>query len=265
MSNLTTLIEEVGALTQIMWQRGWDEKNGGNISCLVPFDTIGDVVLETKASKQLENIPKNLWGKHVLVTASGSYFKNINAHLDKELGLIKLAENGSGYSVVWGFTTGKEPTSELYTHLLSHSQRLSVDPNHRVIVHNHATNTSAMTFTHELDEAKFTRTLWGLITECLIVFPDGVSVLPWMICGNEAIGQATAQKMAHSRIVIWAYHGILAAGSDLDDAFGLIETVEKAAEIYIKTLGYRQGQIADQELRDLARAFNVTPRAGILQ
>ena len=52
-----------------------------------------------------------------------------------------------------------------------------------------------MTYVHDLDEVAFTRTLWQMCTECVVVFPDGVNVLPWMLCGTNEIGVATAEKM----------------------------------------------------------------------
>ena len=35
-----------------------------------------------------------------------------------------------------------------------------------------------MNYVHELDEKKFTHTLWEMCTECIVVFPDGIGVLP---------------------------------------------------------------------------------------
>lgn len=151
-------------------------------------------------------------------------------------------------------------------HLLSHGTRLKADPEHRVIVHNHATEISEMTFVHELNDVSFTRTLWSMITECVVVFPDGIGVLPWMVCGNEEIGLATAKKMETCRIVVWAHHGILASGSSLNDAFGLIETVNKAAKIYLATVDKRiTTGITDEQLVDLCKFFNITPKEGIIQ
>ena len=92
-----------------------------------------------------------------------------------------------------------------------------------------------MNFVHELDDRSFTRSLWQMCTECIVVFPDGVGVLPWMLCGNNEIGEATAAKMKDYRGVVWGLHGVYGAGKDMDETFGLIETVEKAAEIYMKT------------------------------
>jgi ribulose-5-phosphate 4-epimerase/fuculose-1-phosphate aldolase len=44
--------------------------------------------------------------------------------------------------------------------IMSHMARLEVDPENRIIMHNHATHLLAMSFTHDLDEKAFTRTLW---------------------------------------------------------------------------------------------------------
>ena len=114
--------------------------------------------------------------------------------------------------------------------------RLSVDPENRVVMHCHPDHLLAMTYVHDLDERAFTRTLWQMSTECIIVFPEGVNVLPWMLCGTNEIGVATAEKMKEFRVVVWALHGVYGAGETLDEAFGLVETVEKAAEIYMLTL-----------------------------
>ena len=97
-----------------------------------------------------------------------------------------------------------------------------------------------MNYVHELDEKKFTHTLWEMCTECIVVFPDGVGILPWMLCGTNEIGEATAEKMKEFRLVIWAMHGIYGAGKTLDETFGLIETVEKAAQdVYKRQYIYR--------------------------
>ena len=38
----------------------------------------------------------------------------------------------------------------------------------------------ALTYVLENDTAVFTRQLWEGSTECLVVFPDGVGILPWI-------------------------------------------------------------------------------------
>ena len=104
-----------------------------------------------------------------------------------------------------------------------------------------------------------------MCTECIVVFPDGVNVLPWMLCGTNEIGQATAKKMETARLVVWAQHGIYGAGRDLDETFGLIETAEKAAEIYMKIAHLpRVNTITDAQMHLLEQRFGVKAREGYL-
>ena len=86
-------------------------------------------------------------------------------------------------------------------------------------MHTHPTYTLAMTHVHELDDKKFTHTIWEMCTECIVVFPDGIGVLPWMVCGNNEIGVATAEKMKDYRLVVWGLHGIYGAGKDMDETY----------------------------------------------
>lgn len=104
-----------------------------------------------------------------------------------------------------------------------------------------------------------------MCTECVVVFPNGVNVLPWMLCGTNEIGEATAEKMKTARLVVWAQHGIYGAGADLDETFGLIETAEKAAEIYMKIAHLPlKNTISDQALWELVKHFKVKPRMDYL-
>jgi rhamnulose-1-phosphate aldolase len=258
---------EVCRLASNLYRLGWDERNGGNISYLIPEEEAKPYV-DLKAP--IRNIPidfdgSELTGKIFLVTGTGKYFKNVERNPEENLGLVRIAQDGKSLDLLWGFSDGGRPTSEFPAHLMTHMERLKADPKHRIVIHTHTTNVIAMTFVHDLDERAFTRTLWKMCTECLVVFPDGIGVLPWMLCGNDEIGRATAQKMKDHRLVVWGMHGIFGTGTTVDEAFGLIETVEKAAEVYMKIAHLPILQtITDDQLKVLAKAFGLTPRAGYL-
>ena len=253
--------------TSNMYAHGWDERNGGNISMLLD---------ETEVKRYL-NIPaivrviptgfeaSGLDGKIFLVTGTGKYFKNVQYDPAKNLGIVRLANGGTEAEVLWGFSDGGKPTSEFPAHMMSHIARLKVNPDNRVVMHCHPANLLAMTYVHSLDEREFTRTLWQMCTECVIVFPDGVNVLPWMLCGTNEIGEATAKKMETARLCVWAQHGVYGAGRDLDETFGLIETAEKAAEIWLKIAHLPIKQtITDDEMHLLEERFSVKARDGYL-
>ena len=85
-----------------------------------------------------------------------------------------------------------------------------------------------------------------------------------MTLTNE-IGKATADKMLTARLVVWSQHGIYGAGKDLDETFGLIETAEKAAEIYMKIAHLpRLNTITDEQLHLMEKRFTVKGREGYL-
>lgn len=260
-------IREMKETTANMYRLGWDERNGGNISYLLDS---GEVYEYLDANNVLRTIPlgfdaKSMAGKVFVVTGRGKYFKNVEGNPEENLGIIRITEDGTAADLLWGYAGGGVFTSEFPAHLMSHMARLSVDPENRVVMHTHPTYTLAMNFVHELDDKKFTHSLWEMCTECIAVFPEGIGVLPWMLCGTNSIGEATAEKMKDFRVVIWGMHGLYAAGKDMDETFGLVETVEKAAQIYMLTAHLpRVNTIRDEEMMELAEYFGVNYRKDFL-
>ena len=260
-------VQEMRKTTANMYRLGWDERNGGNISYML---NEYEVVEYLDLQKVIRRIPigfeaKPLIGKIFIVTGTGKYFKNVADDPETNLGIIRIAADGCTAELLWGYKDGGKFTSELPAHLMSHMTRLSVNPENRVVMHCHPTYTLDMNYVHELDEKKFTQTLWEMCTECIVVFPDGVGVLPWMLCGTNSIGEATAEKMKEFRLVVWGMHGIYGAGKDMDETFGLIETVEKAAQIYMLTAHLpRINTIKDTEMVELAEFFGVDYRKDFL-
>ena len=250
-----------------MYRLGWDERNGGNISLLLDTAKAAEYLggAEVKRVIPLGFDAAPLQGRLFLVTGTGRYFKNVKADPETNLGIVRISSDGQNAELLWGYRDGGRFTSEFPAHLMSHMARLSVDPENRVVIHSHPTYTLAMNYVHELDEKKFTHTLWEMCTECIVVFPDGVGVLPWMLCGTNSIGEATAEKMKRFRLVVWGMHGIYGAGGTMDETFGLIETVEKAAQIYMLTAHLpRINTIRDDQLQELAEYFGVDYRKDFL-
>ncbi|MBQ7243798.1 MAG: rhamnulose-1-phosphate aldolase [Bacilli bacterium] len=262
-------LKEFVATASNMYRLGWDERNGGNISYLLKEEEVAEYL---DLSRVIRIIPfagvhntsfdaAPLAGKIFLVTGTGKYFKNIEKDPANNIGIVRISASGKEVELLWGYEDGGRFTSEFPAHMMSHIARLSVDPENRVILHCHPTNLLAMTYVHELDEAKFSHTLWEMSTECIVVFPDGVGVLPWMLCGTDTIGMATAEKMKKFRTVIWSLHGVYGAGKDLDECFGLVETCEKAATIY-NLIGSRplKNTLTEDNMKELIDLFGISPR-----
>lgn len=251
-----------------MYAHGWDEKNGGNLSLLLSQEELRPYLSPERVLRRMETgfACPELDGRCFLITGTGKYFKNVRYQPQEDLGVIRLADGGQTAELLWGFEDGGSFTSELPAHLMSHRARLAAEPAHRVVLHCHPDALIAMTHVHPLDEREFTRTLWKMCTEAIIAFPEGAALLEWMLCGTREIGEATAEKMARFRLVIWALHGVYGAGNSLDDAFGLVETADKAAGIYLKIASLPHGAgIADEGLRQLAERFSLPVRGDWLE
>ncbi len=261
-------IKQIAKTAGDMYRLGWCERNSGNISYLLEETELTEYLDTSKVirSYNIDFDASSLPGRCFLVTATGSYFKNIGEKPSECLGILRIARDGKTAELLWGYEGGGRFTSELPAHLMSHIERLGVDGSNRVVTHCHPTHLMAMSFVHEPEEGAFTRSLWGSCTEGIMVFPDGVGVLPWMVCGTEEIGRATAEKMRRFRLVVWAMHGIYGVGKTLDEAFGLIETAEKAAQIYMLTAHLpRKNHISNEQLASLAESIGVNYRKDFLR
>ena len=245
------------------WQQGWHERNGGNLSYRMRPEEAAMVAEEfTPGEWQVigTKVPE-LAGMYFLVTGSGKYFRNAGLNPEDSMCIIELDEKGENYRICWGLIHGGRPTSELPSHLMNHAVKmLATEGKHRVIYHAHTTNIIALTFVLPLEDKIFTRELWEMATECPVVFPEGVGVVPWMVPGGREIALETSRLMKKYNLVIWAHHGMFASGEDFDQTFGLMHTAEKSAEILVKVSSIQKEKrqtIQPDDFRKLAKAFHV--------
>jgi len=238
-----------------LWLRGWAERNAGNISVHLTETQLGPRFAENTDWCDAGVAVPDLAGQHFLFTGSGQHMRNVERDPQGTLGVIELDEKGSRYRTVWGFSRGCVPASELPAHLRIHATRKA----DRAVVHTHPTNIIALTCILDLDAASLTRLLWEMHPECLVVFPDGCGFIEFEIPGGDELARATAKALKTRRMTVWQHHGIVAAGPELDTAFGLIDTAEKAAEIYLKaaSLGPLKNKLSTAQLKALAKNFNL--------
>ncbi len=247
------------------WLQGWHERNGGNLSYRIRPEEVEEVrqyFHEPGEWKEIGTSVPDLANEYFMVTGSGKYFRNVILDPEDTSAIIELDDRGENYRILWGLCNGGRPTSELPSHLMNHEvKKKASNGTHRVIYHAHTTNVIALTFVLPLEDKVFTRELWEMATECPVVFPDGVGVVGWMVPGGREIAVATSELMKKYDVAIWAHHGMFASGPDFDLTFGLMHTVEKSAEILVKTLSMSPTKlqtITPQNFRDLAKDFHVT-------
>ena len=255
------------------WDQGWHERNGGNLTYRMRPEEVEQCRPYLKDTHgQWVNMgvqADNLRGEFFISTGSGKYFRNVPLAPQDNICIVEINEAGDAWRIVWGLEKGGRPTSEFPSHFLNHSVRKEATGGAcRVIYHAHPANLIAMTYILPLTARDFTRALWKSATECPVVFPGGVGVVPWMVPGGSDIALATSQLMKEYDAAVWAHHGLFASGPDFDTTFGLMHTIEKAAQIYLLALSAGQGKIRqtirDDDLRAIAKDFGVTLREEFL-
>ena len=180
-------VREFVRLCDIGDRQGFHERNGGNMS----YHLSG---AEIEASKPFlkgrrpgpwtDVDPKgdvavpDLGGHWFLVTGSGKFFRNVSWDTEASVALCELDKAGARYRVRWGLRDGGRPTSEFASHLMNHDVKFRVSGGaKRVIYHAHPANLIAMTYVVPLTDRAFTRTLWNTMTECPVIFPEGIGVV----------------------------------------------------------------------------------------
>ena len=265
------LMERYARMAMDGFNQGWHERNGGNLTYRMKaedvellkedFDENGEWQdFGWQAGHEADSTFPGLANEYFMVSGSGKYFRNIQLDPAANVAIIKLNADGSKFMKVWGLTEGGRPTSELPTHLANLQVLKERDAEMRIVYHCHPTNVIALTFVLPLDSRVFTREIYEMATECPVVFPNGIGIVPWMLCGGKEIGDVTSEIMKTQDVAIWAHHGAFCCGHDFDLTFGLMHTVEKAAEILVKVMSmtsYKRQTITPDQFRELNAPFGI--------
>lgn len=245
------------------WLHNFHERNGGNLSYRIKTEEV-ESVKECFCNGEWKPIGvtvNDLAGEFFLMTGSGKFFQNILSNPADNVCIIEVDEKGENYRQVWGLVNGGRPTSELPSHLMNLEVKKRINSNIRVVYHAHPANVVALTFVLPLTDEVFTRELWEMITECAMIFPQGLGVVEWMVPGSMEVAIATSEKMKQYDAVVWAHHGLFVAGEDFDTTFGLMHLIEKASEILVKVKsmgGEKRQTISVDNFKALAADYNLT-------
>lgn len=249
------------------WQMGWHEINGGNMSYRMTSDEADEVKENFRPDGEWKEIGKDVAvpdfaGQYFVVTGSGKYFQNVKDNPEDSFCIITVNNSGDKYKIVWGLSNGGRPTSEISAHLLTHSIKAkATGGKYRVVYHSHPKYTNILTYILPLKSEVFTRELWEMMTECSIVFPNGVGVMDWKVPCCAEIGIATGRLMEKYDAVIWPHHGLVCSGETLDMAFGIMHTIEKAAEMLVNVMqitgGKKAQTITPDNFRAIEKNFNL--------
>jgi rhamnulose-1-phosphate aldolase len=240
------VVKEMTDTASHLWEKGWAERNAGNISVnvtgLVPAGE-----LQKLPSFPFLPMPRpfpSLEKKVFLVTLTGSRMRDLAENPEENLCFIYISENGSAYHIVAAsdVTEGIRPTSELLTHLAIHQMLIHTKRPELAVVHAHVTELIALSHIPGLNsEEAVNNLLWGMHPETKMFVPDGAGYVPFEVPGSETLARSTVKAFESHQAVIWEKHGCMAIAESVPDAFDTLDILAKAARIWFLVKGATGG------------------------
>jgi rhamnulose-1-phosphate aldolase len=255
-----SLINDIAEVAGYLWNKGWAERNAGNISVNVtgylPPSVSNKPALcpQVKLSKAFPALSN----QYLFVTGTGKRMRDLARKPFDNACVIRINAGGDAYDIIAEQLIA--PTSELPAHLSIHSWLKECRPDYKVVLHTHPTDLIALSQTTLYkDETTLNALLWGMHPETLIVLPKGVGVVPYEVPGTMALADLTLHALKSHDVVIWEKHGCLAIGENLLDAFDKIDTLSQSAQIffYCKTAGLDPEGLTQNNFKDLIQAFKL--------
>ena len=196
------------------WVEGWHESNGGNLSYRLDEEDIRVVMPYLKVSGEghdwvgIGRKEPDIANALFLVTAAGSPMRKVSIDPTLNCGIVEIDASGSAWRRVWGLRSAR-PTSEFLGHLLAHAALIrDADGDSRVVYHAHCQNVIALSLILNASEAEWNRALWGAMTEVVMLTPQGVGVLPWMLRAGRADRAEDCRACGGRVVAAWPYcHG----------------------------------------------------------
>jgi len=255
--------EEIQKVSGYLWSKGWAESNAGNISYNVTHLLTGIIdSLDFEPPVELKTPFPALNKNIIIVTGTGTRMRDVAVDTYKNACFVQIINDGESWRQVQKPELQHPimPTSELPTHLAIHNMLIEENRKEKVIVHTHPDNLIALTHINEFcNEERINNMLWSIQPETCVFIHDGVGFVPYLPTGSEELANATIKKFENHRVALWEKHGCLAIGETANQAFDLIDIVDKSAGIFFKckNAGYEAEGISKKDLDELRHTFGI--------
>lgn len=263
LSERPALAEAIGQVAEVagyLWQKGWAERNGGNITVNIT-DLADDAIRQLPALSEplpIGTALPRLQGAYFYCKGTGRRMRDLARRPMDNGSIIRILPDCASYVIV--ATQPVRPTSELPSHLTLHNYLLESGSRYRAVLHTHPIELVAMSHNRQmLGKDVMTRLLWSMIPETLAFAPLGLGIVPYEMPGSVALADATLEQVKRYDVVMWEKHGVCAVGLDIMDAFDQVDCLNKAAQIYLsaRAMGFEPEGMTPQAMADVQKAFHL--------
>ena len=251
-------IDQVAEVASYLWQKGWAERNGGNIVVNVT-DCIDDEIknMTSPCVKHAISVKMpHLEGCYFYCKGTGRRMRDLaRAPMDNGT-IIRICGNGV-YEIIGDAHI--TPTSELPSHLSVHDHLIAKGSLYKATLHTHPIELVAMThYRPFLEKDVLTKLLWSMIPETRAFCPRGLGIVPYMLPGSDSLAEATIRTLDENYdVVMWEKHGVFAVDTNIMSAFDQVDVLNKAAQIYMsaRSMGFEPEGMSEVQMKELALNF----------
>jgi rhamnulose-1-phosphate aldolase len=257
---LKAVIDQVAEVTGYLWQKGWAERNGGNITVNIT-EFVDDEILAMPAISPVMQIGKELpllHDKYFYVKGTGKRMRDLARWPMQNGSVIRICPDCASYEIIADEPV--MPTSELPSHLELQNYLLSTGSTYKATLHTHPIELVAMSHIKRfLRPNEMTRVLWSMIPETLAFAPLGIGIVPYELPGSIRLAEATLEQIRYHDVVLWEKHGTVAVGRDIMDAFDQTDVLCKAASIYMCacSMGSEPEGMTEAAIREVQHVFKL--------
>ena len=253
-------VEKIAEVAGYLWQNGWAERNGGNITVNVTH-LVDDEIRQLPAISDVKPIGVTLpalKGCYFYCKGTGKRMRDLARWPMDNGSVIRILDDCASYVII--ADNPVMPTSELPSHLTVHAHLIESGSNYKATVHTHPIELVAMSHNRQfLAKDVLTRILWSMIPETKAFCPLGLGIVPYTLPGSNELADATLKELEDYDVVMWVKHGVCAKGLYVMDAFDQIDVLSKSAKIYInaRAMGFEPEGMSDEQMAEMTRAFNL--------
>ncbi len=253
-------VEQVAEVAGYLWQKGWAERNGGNITVNVT-EHIDDEIRQMPAIAEkvaMGTTLPHLKGCYFFCKGTNKRMRDLARRPMENGSLIRITEDCAHYEII--ADNPVKPTSELPSHLAMHNYLLGKGVNYKAALHTHPIELVAMSHTNKfLEKDVLTNLLWSMIPETKAFCPRGLGIVRYELPGSQRLAEATLAQLDDYDVTLWEKHGVCAVGCDIMEAFDQVDVLNKSAQIYInaKCMGYEPDGMSQQQMQEMTKAFNL--------
>ncbi len=255
------LIDQVAEVAGYLWQKGWAERNGGNITVNIT-DKVDDYLRrKTPVSAPIAiglTLP-HIKGCWFYCKGTGRRMRDLARAPLKNGSIIRICDDCAHYEII-----AEEPimpTSELPSHLSVHNYLIAKGSPYKASLHTHPIELVALTHSKKwMEKDAATKMLWSMIPETKAFCPRGLGMVPYMLPSSVELADATIKAIDEDYdVVMWEKHGIFAVDTDIMSAFDQVDVLNKSALIYIsaRNMGFEPEGMSDEQMKEMSEAFNL--------